>query len=326
METNIDFVVTWVDPTDPKWIKEYNKYSSVPIDENNVRFRDFDLIKYVFRSIEKFAPWVRKVHFITFGHIPKWMNINHEKINVVKHTDYIPAEFLPTFNSNAIEMNLHRLKDLSENFVLFNDDMLFLKRTTPDYFFYNNFPCDSAILDLFVPTYDCISNICFNNINLINKYFKMNNIKENLKNWITPVYGHLLIKNLMLISLKKISSFEENHIPHSFKKSILKEIWDKEEEMLNKVSTNKFRSKEDVNQWLIRYWQFCENKFYPRKAERHAYRQLDYDINETCEIIEKQKVTLLCINDSDVLDFDERVSLLLDSLNKILGEKSTFEK
>ncbi len=58
-----------------------------------------------------------------------------KKINVVKHTDYIPAEFLPTFNSNVIEMNLHRLKDLSENFVLFNDDMLFLKRTTPDYFF-----------------------------------------------------------------------------------------------------------------------------------------------------------------------------------------------
>ena len=103
----------------------------------------------------------------------------------------------------------------------------------------------------------------------------------------------LINKESYADKLEKISSFEENHIPHSFKKSILKEIWDKEEEMLNKVSTNKFRSKEDVNQWLIRYWQFCENKFYPRKAERHAYRQLDYDINETCEIIEKQKSNVI---------------------------------
>ena len=65
---------------------------------------------------------------------------------IVKHEDYIPEEFLPTFQSRTIDMNFHRIKDLSEHFVYFNDDMFLINPTTKEDFFVNGLPCDSAVM------------------------------------------------------------------------------------------------------------------------------------------------------------------------------------
>ena len=68
----IDFVVTWVDGSDEKWLKEKNKYKADKNqDASNTRYRDYEIIKYFFRSVEKYAPWVNKIYFITWGHVPK---------------------------------------------------------------------------------------------------------------------------------------------------------------------------------------------------------------------------------------------------------------
>jgi len=78
--------------------------------------------------VEQFAPWVRKIHFVTCGQKPEWLNADHPKLSLVNHSDYIPQQFLPTFNSSLIEIYLHRIPDLTEHFVYFNDD--FLSSTT----------------------------------------------------------------------------------------------------------------------------------------------------------------------------------------------------
>ena len=70
--------------------------------------------------------------------MPKWLNTNHPKLNIVKHSDYIPSQYLPTFNSHTIELNIHRIKGLSEFFVYFNDDMFLTRRAKPTEFFKNN--------------------------------------------------------------------------------------------------------------------------------------------------------------------------------------------
>ena len=131
----IDFVLPWVDGNDPKWLKEKNKYITYKGDSNINRYRDFDNLKYLFRGIEKYASWVNKIFFVTWGHIPKWLNTNNEKIRIVKHDEFIPKEYLPTFNSNVIELNLHRIQDLSEHFVLFNDDVFILEKNISLRFF-----------------------------------------------------------------------------------------------------------------------------------------------------------------------------------------------
>ena len=132
MNDKIDFVMIWVDGNDPEWRKEKDKYSN-KVDNNTdnreARFRDWDNLQYWFRGVEKFAPWVNKIHFVTCGHLPKWLNTENPKLNIVKHKDFIPEKYLPTFNSHTIELNLHRIKGLAENFVYFNDDLFIVKKT-----------------------------------------------------------------------------------------------------------------------------------------------------------------------------------------------------
>ena len=77
--------------------------------------------------VERHAPWVNNIYLITNGQRPKWLNVNHPKLKWVRHEEFIPEEYLPTFNSSAIEMNIHRIDGLSENFVLFNDDMYLIQ-------------------------------------------------------------------------------------------------------------------------------------------------------------------------------------------------------
>ena len=111
MNNQIDIVVTWVDDTDPQWIKKKAEHTGTESKEGNteVRYRDWDTLRYWFRGVEKFAPWVRYVFFVTDNQKPQWLNTDHPKLKWVKHTDYMPAEYLPTFNSNVIEWNLNRI-------------------------------------------------------------------------------------------------------------------------------------------------------------------------------------------------------------------------
>ncbi len=82
------------------------------------RYRDYGLLRYWFRSVERFAPWVNRMFFVTCGQKPEWLDENNPRLRLVNHADYIPAACLPTFQSNTIELNLHRIPDLSERFVL----------------------------------------------------------------------------------------------------------------------------------------------------------------------------------------------------------------
>lgn len=120
---NIDFVVLWVDDSDPNWLNDKAKYNPETSEkiksdvDTAARYRDWNNMKYWFRSIEKFAPWVRKIHFVTYGHLPDFLDTNNEKIHIVNHEDIIPSDCLPNFNASAIEININNIPGLSEQFV-----------------------------------------------------------------------------------------------------------------------------------------------------------------------------------------------------------------
>ena len=129
----MDIVITFVNGLDPVWQADYQKHTNVPILEK--RFRDWGTLKYLFRGIAKNMPFIRKVHLVVSGEsqVPEW--INREEVNVVLHSDIIPKEYLPTFNSNTIEMHLHRIEGLDEEFVYFNDDLFPMMPIEPTDFF-----------------------------------------------------------------------------------------------------------------------------------------------------------------------------------------------
>lgn len=108
---SIDFVIPWVNGNDPEWIKEKSNFEKQSEgDRRDIRFRDWDNLRYWFRAVEAYAPWVNRIHFITWGHLPEWLNTAHPKLNIVTHQDYIPQAYLPTFNSHTIELNMHRIQ------------------------------------------------------------------------------------------------------------------------------------------------------------------------------------------------------------------------
>ena len=51
------------------------------------RFHDNSELQYSLRSIQRFAPWVRKVHIVTNGQIPSWLNLDNPRVSVVSHAD-----------------------------------------------------------------------------------------------------------------------------------------------------------------------------------------------------------------------------------------------
>ena len=144
MKDSVDYVISWVDPSDQKW--QNSRFSYLVEDEESngdLRYRDWGFLRYWFRCVEKNTPWVRHIYFVTQGHIPSWLNTDNKKLKIIKHEDYIPQEYLPTFNSNVIELFFDRIEGLSEHFVYFNDDMFVLSPMKEEDFFINGLPKDS---------------------------------------------------------------------------------------------------------------------------------------------------------------------------------------
>src|SRR5699024_3388188 len=273
----IDFVITWVDGADPEWLKEKQHYLP-DTDTDPRRFRDWELLKYWFRGVEKFAPWVNKVHLITWGHIPEFLNINHPKLNIVKHEDYLNEEYLPTFNSNAIELSMHKIKGLSEHFVYFNDDTFIIKEVAKNDFFEKGLPKDVAILNPIIPKkYESISGVMLNNIGIINQNFSFrSSFKKNWTKWFNLKYKRLLPLNFLFQPWNSVIGLYQQHLPASFLKSTMEEVWDLEYDVLCETSKRKERdNKKDVNQWLFKEWLVMQGKFQPRNIDFGKYIMIE---------------------------------------------------
>jgi len=104
MKIDIDFVLLWVDSSDAEWREEYLSHQEdKKLESDEKLFRNWDNLHYIFRAFELFTPWVRTIHFVTHGHLPEWIYETHSKLNIVTHQEILDSEYLPTFNSNAIE-------------------------------------------------------------------------------------------------------------------------------------------------------------------------------------------------------------------------------
>lgn len=326
----IDFVITWVDGNDPKWLKTKAEYSATQGNDPN-RFRDMGIFNYWFRAVEMYAPWVRKIHFVTYGHVPEWLNIDNEKIHIVKHEDYIPREYLPTFNSHTIEMFLHRIEGLSDTFVYFNDDVFLNAPVKEKDFFVNGIPKDECVESALLPKGNSsqFSNINANTVYLINKSFNKRKVfrKHPLK-YLNLKYGIDNIRTLTMLPYPEYSLFKNPHICNAYIKTTFEEVWQEYPNELSAVCRNKFRTNTDVNQYIFRFWQFMKGNFIPRKTNFGTTYELNNSTNEKAySDIVKKKHKIVCLNDSDVdLDVKKVSEELTDILNKKFPDKSTFER
>lgn len=331
MDNKIDFVIIWVDGSDENWINEKKKYKSkIDASDSIVRFRDWNNLKYWFRGVEKYAPWVNKIYFVTWGHTPKWLNTNNKKLVIVNHKDYIPKEYLPTFSSHSIELLIHKIKGLSEHFVYFNDDTFITNYVKPTDFFVNGLPTDCGVENVINSYEPSMFNIYYNCLAIINtKFNKRKVIMNNKTNWFNFKYGINNLRNILCLPWKTFIGFFNFHCPQPFLKSTFEKVWEENKEVLLKTVSNKFRYSSDVNQYLMRYYQLCTNNFVPRKFSNSKSLTILDDDMYACKCIEKQKYKLLCINDSNKITEENFIKFkndLISSFEKILPDKCSFEK
>lgn len=342
MET-IDFVIPWVDGNDPLWMAEKDWYegkrpSSAAHTEGDdanadCRYRELGILKYWFRSVEKFAPWVSKVFFVTCGQKPAWLNPDHPKLVLVDHRDYIPQQYLPTFNANTIELNFHRIEGLSEHFVYFNDDMFLLRPVGPDFFFRDGNPI--LLSTLKYPEYLEINNwshLIANDYCLVNKKHDIGaSIWRNRRKWfnVSALGGRRAMRNFVCFVANKtlpVGNYEHLALPNL--KSTIADIWENCYEEMDHACSFKFRSEEQLNQWLFCAWNQALGTFHPSPVGKRGRRIVisPDNIGWICGVIEGQTLPQVCINDTkyntDPLRCSERI---VASFEKILPEKSSFE-
>ena len=330
MNNKIDFVVLWVDGSDKNWLKDKQKYKpDLDITASANRFRDWDLLKYWFRGVEKFAPWVNNVYFITYGHLPAFLNIDNPKIKIINHEDFIDKKNLPLFNSSAIEIGINHIKGLSEQFVLFNDDIFLMNDVKETDFFINGVPCDEYAENIIAPADDVFFNILYNNTRILNRHFDKRKQDKLLKSKRLNIkYGKQNIKTLLLSAFSKYVGFHNPHIAQAFLKSSFDKLWEIDKEECESTQSHKFRDPSDISQYAVRYLQLVEGNFVPRSSKFGKYLEIhDSNINEVCDTIKNQKYHVVCLNDTDEsCDFEKDKKALIEAFDKILPEKSSFEK
>lgn len=139
----IDAVWTWVDGSDPLWRDRRDsarRSLGIPVseanDDDDVRFRDRDELRYSMRSVAMYAPWIRRHYLVTDDQVPDWLDSEHPGITVVSHRDiFTDQTVLPNFNSHSIGSQLHHIQGLAEQFLVMNDDVFLARPLPPGQFF-----------------------------------------------------------------------------------------------------------------------------------------------------------------------------------------------
>ncbi len=328
----IDFVITWVDMNDPEWQRMLAECSGKIDNSHNsyseARFRDNGFLKYWFRGVDKFAPWVRKVHFVTCGQKPEWLDENNPKLHLVDHKDFIPAEYLPSFNSTSIEMHIHKIPGLADRFVYFNDDFYIINHVGTDRFFRGGLPCDIAVFRENTGLSQWEKRIR-NNVRLINKHFdKRDVIRRFHDKWFNEAYGGKMWLSRLLRWYPRFVTLRTPHNAQPYLKSTFEHVWAAAGAELSESATHRFRSTGDLTPELFRTWQICEGNFEPYNTYNDTKMfPLVTMPGKAIEAVRAQSYKLVCLNDNvHIRNYDRVMDDMRGAFESILPEKSSFEK
>lgn len=337
----IDFVITWVDGSDEKWLAKKKEYEKLQIEaekgskgkeeketggkEETVRYREWNLLPYLFRGIEQYAPWVNHVFLVTDHQIPGWLNVEHPGLSVVYHDQFIPDKYLPTFNSHTIELNLHRIPGLSEQFVYFNDDCLLTKQCRPEDFFKHGKPVDEAALNGINGRDETFASIQFQNISFMNRYYSTGDCRKHLWKWLFPGYGTQMIRTLLLLPFNRLQGIYNPHGPMALLKSTCRQVWERDKKFLEATCSCRFRTGQNVSPYIFRYEQLLTGNFVPHKKIRQYCTVTD----SPKQIIRFMKrYQMVCINDVELEEgqFLRKRREIRKIMENAFPSKSAFEK
>ncbi len=137
----VDIVYLWVSGDDPDFRARRDRYAAslgrvVSPTVHTERHLEVDELRYSLRSVELFAPWIRRIFIVTDNQVPTWLDTSNERVTVVNQNEIFPnPDWLPNYNSAAIESQIHLIPGLSEYYLTANDDTFLGKPVFPQDFF-----------------------------------------------------------------------------------------------------------------------------------------------------------------------------------------------
>lgn len=308
---DIDLVYCWVNGNDPKWIAKRNAcIGKLSTAEENCkgRYVDNEELKYSLRSVEKYAPWIRKIFIVTDNQVPEWLNTANPKIQIVDHTEILPAECLPCFNSVVIEHHLYKIPDLSEHFLYANDDMFINKPVIPtDFFAKDSLPLvrlNRRPLRKWINLFK---------IKILGK--QLNNYKQTIHN------AALLVEQKYGIYYNgkthhNIDAYLKSTYQHT------RQVFDKE---ISVTLSNHVRSSNDIQRNIYSYVALAEKRGHLCYVTQHTSFRLHIDNRKLYKKFERYKPMLFCMNDSQFVNDDDR-RYAAAFLKNLFPNKSQFEK
>jgi len=305
-DVSVDLVYMWVDGNDPAWLAKKQRFMDK---KTNIagRFQDNQELKYSLRSVEKHLPWIRKIFIVTDGQIPSFLNVSHPKIEVIDHSQIIPQENLPLFNSISIEYNIYKIPGLSEHFLLANDDTFVNADLSPSFFFQDGIPVMRMVYNPFME-------------------LKLK-LKKALK---LRVNTHrLAIENAYKLFKEKFNVFypiSQHHNIDPYLKSDFKAVVEEAfKEELAAVLSNRFRAKTDIQRVLVNYFGLVNKRGILKYVGRKESGRMRVHRTNYQEYIAKYNPQLFCINDSEHAT-DAHRAQVEPFLKKLFPLKSAFEK
>ncbi|MGW6175337.1 stealth family protein [Arthrobacter sp. NPDC055138] len=241
----IDIVYTWVDSNDLRWQSARAAHLGTDHHEEATsvsRYINRDELRFSLRSIHQYVPWVRNIYIVTASQTPSWLDTTVPGVTVVDHREiFADTSNLPTFNSHAIESQLHRIPGLSEHFLYLNDDMFFGRPVLPQTFFGGNGVAKFFTSPSRVPFWP--------------SGHRDTPVDQATKN------GRQLLHKEFGVQQAQVME----HAPYALRKSVLEAMEDKHPEAFGVTAANRFRSAEDYNipSNLAHYYGYLTNNAIP---------------------------------------------------------------
>lgn len=243
--------------------KSPNKYM-----DTYFSWRSWGTERLLIQLVRKNLPWVRNVYVLLARDSQRQDWMDDEDVTIVYHKDFIPEKYLPTFNSNTIEMFLHKIPGLSEYFIYGNDDMFPLTPMQETDFFEDGKPCqhmneadwpsDQGVFLKKTKNAQCfVAALCG---------------KGEPKKWLKN--GHSLAP---------------------IKKSTCENLWKKGRKEIE-ASISTIRNEKSLSQYIYSWWQHYSGDYIDKKFPRPFIKSSEFSPEKLSATITK-KDGVLCIND-----------------------------
>jgi len=280
----IDAVYTWVDGRDPAWVARRDAHHDPagtrhPEAASAARYLSRDELRYSIRSILAYAPWVRRIHVLTDSQRPAWLPQDTDRVRVVDHREvFAHPQVLPVFNSHAIESQLHRVPDLVNHFLYFNDDVLLGSPVQPE---------------------DFVSAVGHSAIHLSKLGVPVTRFPD-LENPIWAAYRN--VRRLIEQDFGRVPTSVTWHVPHSLRVDVLEEMAQRYAEPWRRTEASRFRDDGDLSPTSNFY------QYFAWFTGRAFLGQLTYSYLNLAAAGVRQRLDrlaamrahqVLCLNDSD---------------------------